>query len=110
MKDYYLLPSIFVLFPNNTEITFRRMWQQVQLLRPLVNPTEILMDFEKTVINNFQLTHSQALWLSSKHCFLSYAECMAQGAGSRIASCTLGEQRARYSYYNIIISDFCSSL
>ena len=56
MKDGHLLTSIFVLLTNKTEITYRRMWQQIQLLCPLANPAEILMDFEKAAINSFELT------------------------------------------------------
>ena len=29
MKDGHLLTNIFVLLPNKTGITYRRMWQQV---------------------------------------------------------------------------------
>ena len=35
MEDGPLLPSVFVLLPNKSEVTYRRMWQQVQLLCPL---------------------------------------------------------------------------
>ena len=49
MKDGHLLLS-------KTEVTYRRMWQQVQLLCPEADPTEILMDFEKAAINSFEHT------------------------------------------------------
>ena len=54
MKDGHLLPSIFVLLPNKTEATYRRMWQQVQLLCPESATAEMLMDFEKAAINSFK--------------------------------------------------------
>ena len=42
------------------------MWEQVQLLCPLANPEEMLMDFEKAAINSFKQT-----WPASvvKGCF-----------------------------------------
>ena len=54
MKDGHLLPSIFILLPNKTEVTYRRMWQQLQPLCPEADPTEILMNFEKAAINSFE--------------------------------------------------------
>ncbi|KAI6648615.1 hypothetical protein LOD99_7972 [Oopsacas minuta] len=35
MKTGHLLPSLFVLLPNKTEDTYRRMWEQIRLLCPL---------------------------------------------------------------------------
>ena len=66
MKDGHLLPSIFVLIPNKTEATYKKMWEQVQLLCPHANPHEILMDYEKAEISSFERT-----WPSSvvKGCF-----------------------------------------
>ena len=56
MKDGHLLLSVFVLLPNKSEVTYRRMWQQVQLLCPQDYPSEILMDFEKAAIRSFEHT------------------------------------------------------
>ena len=66
MKDGHLLPSIFVLLPNKTEATYKKMWEQVQLLCPHANPREVLVDYEKAAISSFERT-----WPSSvvKGCF-----------------------------------------
>ena len=53
MKDGHLLPSLFVLLPNKTEVTYTRMWQQIQLLCPAAHPIEMIMDFEKASLNSF---------------------------------------------------------
>ena len=54
MRDGHLLPSLFVLLPNKTEATYRRMWEQIRLLCPLAQPKEMLLDFEKAAINSFE--------------------------------------------------------
>ena len=54
MRDGHLLPSLFVLLPNKTEATYRRMWDQIRLLCPLAQPREMLLDFEKAAINSFE--------------------------------------------------------
>ena len=41
MRDGHLLPSLFVLLPNKTEATYRRMWEQILLLCPLAQPKEM---------------------------------------------------------------------
>ncbi|KAI6649877.1 MULE and FLYWCH domain containing protein [Oopsacas minuta] len=54
MKTGHLLPSLFVLLPNKTEDTYRRMWEQIRLLCPLAQPEKILLGFEKGAINSFE--------------------------------------------------------
>ena len=56
MKDGHLLPSLFILLPNKSEATYTRMWQNVQLLCPQADPSEMLLDFEKAAINSFEPT------------------------------------------------------
>ena len=53
MKDGHLLPSLFILLPNKSEAIYTRMWQNVQLLCPQADPSEMLLDFEKAAINSF---------------------------------------------------------
>ena len=55
MRDGHLLPSLFVLLPNKTEATYRRMWEQIRTLCPLAQPREMLLDFEKAAINSFEV-------------------------------------------------------
>ena len=54
LRDGHLLPSLFVLLPNKTEATYRRMWEQIRLLCPLAHPRDMLLDFEKAAINSFE--------------------------------------------------------
>ena len=51
---YGHLPNMFVLLPDKTEATYRRMWEQIRLLCPLAQPKEMLLDFEKAAINSFE--------------------------------------------------------
>ena len=82
MKDGHLLPSLFVLLPNKTEGTYKRMWEQVKLLCPQAELAEMLMDFELAAINSFQNTWPVAV---VKGCFF-HEVYMAQSAGRRNAS------------------------
>ena len=61
MRDGHLLPSLFVLLSNKTEATYRRMWEQIRTLCPLVQPREMLLDFEKAAINSFEEVWPDAL-------------------------------------------------
>ena len=83
-KDGHLLPSLFVLLPNKTEATYTKMWEQVQLLCPLANPEEMLMNFEKAAINSFKQT-----WPASvvKGCFFHLTQNLwrkVQAAGLQV--------------------------
>ena len=54
IRDGHLLSSLFVLLPNKTEATYRRMWEQIRTLSPLAQPREMLLDFDKAPINSFE--------------------------------------------------------
>ena len=60
-KTGHLLPSIFVLLPNKTEATYRRMWEQIHILCPAAQPVHMLLDFEKAAINSFTHVWPNAL-------------------------------------------------
>ena len=66
LLDGHVLPSLFILLPNKTQVTYTRMWNQIQLLCPHAHPLHMLMDFEKASINSFQ-----QLWPNTqvKGCF-----------------------------------------
>ena len=44
LQDGHILPSLFVLLPNNTEITYTKMWEQIHLFCPTAQPTHMIMD------------------------------------------------------------------
>lgn len=48
---YAVIPCLFVLLPNKMEETYRRLFNQVAVLQPLLHPQTISMDFEKAAIN-----------------------------------------------------------
>ena len=81
MRDGHLLPSLFVLLPNKTEATYRRMWEQIRTLCPLAQPREMLLDFEKAAINSFEEVWPDAL---VRCCFFHLTQnvwCKVQAAG-----------------------------
>ena len=41
------IPSLFVLLTNKTQDIYMKMWEAIQQLCPLAQPTHMLMDFEK---------------------------------------------------------------
>ena len=49
LEDGHLLPSLFVLLANKTEVAYMR-----QILCPDALPIHLIVDFEKAVINSFQ--------------------------------------------------------
>ena len=53
LPDGHLLPSLFVLLTNKTQDIYMKMWEAIQQLCPLAQPTHMLMDFEKAAINSF---------------------------------------------------------
>ena len=63
LKDGHLLPSIFILLPNKLEATYKRMWQQVQLLCPQAHPTDMLMDFSSRLLLTVFSRHGLTLLL-----------------------------------------------
>ena len=46
-----VLPSIFALLPNKTEEIYIRLFKKILDLRPELNPTSIMLDYEQATIN-----------------------------------------------------------
>ena len=47
------LPRVFALLPNKQETTYRSLFEAIFNLRPNIQPTDCLMDFEKAMNNAF---------------------------------------------------------
>ena len=71
LEDGHLLPSLFILLPNKTEVTYTRMWEQIKILCPDAMPTNMIMDFEIGAINSFR-----SLWpfTEVKGCFFHLSQ------------------------------------
>ena len=54
LQNGHLLPSLFILLTNKTQVTYTRMWQQIKVLCPYAHPNQMIMDFEKAAINSFE--------------------------------------------------------
>ena len=61
LEDGHLLPSIFVLLPNKTEVLYTRIWEQIKILCPDAMPTNMIMDFEIAAINIDSCQHLLSL-------------------------------------------------
>jgi len=46
-----ILPCMYILLPNKTQITYRRLFEEIKVLQPQVHPLTITIDFEKAAIN-----------------------------------------------------------
>ena len=90
MRDGHLLPSLFVLLPNKTEATYRRMWEQIPTLCSLAQPREMLLDFEKAAINSFEEVRPDD-WSGAA----SFTSHRTYGARCRLLECKLTTIRMR---------------
>ena len=54
LQDSHLLPSLFILLINKTELTYTHMWEQIRALCPTAAPTHMIIKFEGASINAFQ--------------------------------------------------------
>ena len=50
-KDGYIIPCIYALMTNKSEIAYRKLFSKLVELEPELNPTRIMVDFEKAAIN-----------------------------------------------------------
>ena len=46
-----IVPCLYVLLPNKTQITYCRLFEEIKVLQPQVHPTTITTDFERAAIN-----------------------------------------------------------
>lgn len=49
-----IIPCLYVLLPNKTQETYRRLFEEVKRLTSQANPTSVTMDFEKAAMNAIQ--------------------------------------------------------
>ena len=45
-----IVPCLYILLPNKTEVTYRHVLDAIKVFTPLVNPETITTDFEKAAI------------------------------------------------------------
>ena len=50
-KDGYIIPCIYALMTNKSEIAYKKLFSKLVELEPDLNPTTIMIDFEKAAIN-----------------------------------------------------------
>ncbi|KAL7078050.1 hypothetical protein ACQ4LE_002649 [Meloidogyne hapla] len=50
-RNDYVLPIFYCLLPNKTENTYRRTFEMIRLIWPLLNPDSISVDFEVAIHN-----------------------------------------------------------
>ena len=106
MRDDHLLPSLFVLLPNETEATYTRMWEQVQLLGPQADPAEMLWSLSWLQLTVFS-TRGLLLWGR----VVSFTSRRTYGARCRQQECRLSTPgpRARHPHPTDTSSGFCCS-
>ena len=50
-RDAYIFPCVYALFQAKTEVTYERMLSKLLQLEPELNPTSLMVDFEKAAMN-----------------------------------------------------------
>ena len=59
-RSGYMIPCIYALLPNKTRATYQRLLSELKRLRPDMNPTTIMIDFEQAAIGALQAAFPQA--------------------------------------------------
>ncbi len=52
-KGSFSCPRVFALLPNKQQVTYDRVFVKLKELRPLLNPSSLIIDFEKASYNSF---------------------------------------------------------
>ena len=75
-KDGYIIPYIYALLKDKREATYDRLFKQLIQIEPGLNPTQIMVDFEKATINaleeNFIAVFPDASFIYPKMCFAKF--------------------------------------
>ena len=50
-KDGYIIPCLYGLLTNKRETTYRKLFRTLIDIEPALNPTHIMVDFEKAALN-----------------------------------------------------------
>ena len=53
-KDGFVYPCVYALLPNKTSSTYRRLLNKLLEIQPALDPSRVMMDFEKAAINVFE--------------------------------------------------------
>ena len=53
-KDGYIFPCVYILLTEKTELTYKRMLRKLLEIQPALNPSYLMLDFERAAINAFE--------------------------------------------------------
>jgi hypothetical protein len=73
VKYHNVIPTVFVLMPNRTEATYRRMLNALKNLNRNLNPQTILTDFELASIKAFRRAFPNS---TQRGCFFHLSQCI----------------------------------
>ena len=82
IKYNNVIPLVFILMPNRDEQTYLRVFNELSILQPNLNPASIMTDFERAAINAFHTTFPNA---TQRGCFFHFTQCVWR----RIQDCGL---------------------
>ena len=60
-KDSMIVPCIYALFTNKSELTCKKLFRKLLDIRPELNPFLVMVDFEKATINALESTFLSVL-------------------------------------------------
>ncbi len=73
MKYDNVIPTVFALMPNKTQVSYNRVFSALKNLNPNLQPISIMTDFEQSAINAFKEAFPNAL---QRGCFFHLSQCL----------------------------------
>jgi hypothetical protein len=73
MKYDNVIPTVFALMPNKTQVSYNRVFSALKNLNPNLQSISIMTDFEQSTINAFKEAFHNAL---QRGCFFHLSQCL----------------------------------
>lgn len=73
VRQNNVIPLVFALLPDKTEMSYTRMLEALKNLRPSLNPKSIMTDFERAAKNAFRKVFPNA---EQAGCFFHFGQCL----------------------------------
>lgn len=73
LKENVSIPLLYILLPDKTKETYVRMLTEIKNLKPSLNPSTIMSDFENAVISAISIVFPNCL---NRGCFFHFCQCV----------------------------------
>lgn len=58
IRDNIIVPFVYALLPNKKSSTYIKLLKELKILEPRLNPSTVMMDYEKAMVNAFETVFS----------------------------------------------------